>query len=61
MARLRYAHVHMVLLRGFMGELDLAAMSMTDVGAVVGSAGYIHQRCVLVAAAGSQQDALKLV
>lgn len=51
----------MMLLRGFMGELGLAAMSVTEVGAVLGSVVVHHQRCLLVAAAGSLHDALMLI
>ena len=61
MTRLCCAHVCMVLLYGFMGELGVAAMSVTEVGAVFGSAGGDQQRCLLVAAAGSQHDARKRI
>ncbi len=61
MARLCCAHVCMVLLYGLMGELGVAAMSVTEVGAVFGSANADHQRCLLMAAAASQHDALKRI
>ncbi len=51
----------MMLLYGFMGKLGVAAMSVTEVGAVLGSAGGDQQPCLLVAAAGSQHDALKRI
>lgn len=53
------AHTCMMLLRGFMGELGLVVMSVTEVGTVLGSPGVDDQRCPLAAAAGSQHDALK--
>ena len=61
MARLCCAHVCMVLLYGFMGELGVVVMSVTEVGAVLGSAGGDQQQCLLVAAADSQHDALKRI
>jgi hypothetical protein len=61
MARLCCAHVYMVLLCGFMGELSAVVMSLTELGAVLGSATADHQRCLLMAAAASQHDALKLM
>lgn len=61
MACLCCAHVYVMLLYGFMGELGLAAMSVTEVGAVFGSPGVDDQRCLRVAAAGSQHDARKLI
>jgi hypothetical protein len=55
------AHAYMMLLRGFMGELGPAVMSVTEVGAVLGSAAVDHQPCLLMTAAGSLHDALKLI
>jgi hypothetical protein len=50
----------MMLLRGFVGELGLEAMSMTELGAVLDSAAVDHQPCLLVAAASSQHGTRKL-
>ena len=55
------AHAYMMLLRGFMGELGPAVMSVTEMGAVLGSAAVDHQPCLLMTAAGSLHDALKLI
>ena len=44
-----------------MYELGLSAMSVTELSAVLGSAGVDLERCLLVTAADSQLDAIKLI
>ena len=61
MACLCCARAYAVLLCGFIGELGVAAMSTTEVGAVLGSAGGDYQRCLLVAAADNQHDTIKRI
>jgi hypothetical protein len=61
MARLCCKCVYTMLLRGSVYELGLSAMSVTEVSAVLGSAGVDLERCLLVTAADSQLDAIKLI